>query len=287
MTYYLKKCLKDYSIPSLVCPVRLSQQLPVMFPVINDYEPSTAPPSSQTFHVNTPTMASAAALALIAAPAFPSFPPRQAITLVSPETGSVIVPTGAEASANVTLRYAMNAPAAKRLCLELKRGALQYYRGPLIRRATDPSLAAYAKGCYAPGQPVTIAKLPIGSYALHAMAEDGFGGILGEASSVFAVSRSHEAKEVFTPSYEWAAVGPEQSIPSGLEVRLSLSDHRNETDTHANPPRYARIPPSWRLQVYLGHGHGFSRVDVRRDSTIDTVEHAIRSSLAQHRAASQ
>ncbi|CAM9523818.1 unnamed protein product, partial [Laminaria digitata] len=74
------------------------------------------------------------------------------------------------------------------------------------------------------------------------------------------------AQNDFSPSYEWQRVYPWQSVPPGLEVVLPL-DGVSETR--------ARIPPSWRFQLYVpGGGQGsqhpgfFVRTDLRERSTV-------------------
>lgn len=89
-------------------------------------------------------------------------------------------------------------------------------------------------------------------------------------------------RKEFVPSYEWQDVRPWQSVPAGLEIALVLGDASQ---------RRARIPPVWRLRVYVepvnhhggsavrGKGSGFYfRMDVRRDLTV--IE--IRRSVAEH-----
>mmetsp|Transcript_3301 Transcript_3301/g.6840 ORF Transcript_3301/g.6840 Transcript_3301/m.6840 type:complete len:326 (-) Transcript_3301:431-1408(-) len=63
----------------------------------------------------------------------------------------------------------------------------------------------------------------------------------------------------FIPSYEWQHI-PEGvlSLCPGLEIDLPLDGR----------PRRARIPPRWRLAVWISHDHGFWRVDVARDTAV-------------------
>ena len=49
------------------------------------------------------------------------------------------------------------------------------------------------------------------------------------------------APPVFEPSYDWAPVLPGQAVPQGLDVRLDIGEGG----------KTARIPPEWRLQVWL------------------------------------
>lgn len=232
---------------------------------------------------------------LVIVASFPAFPhPKEApFTLIAPADGSVLS-AGLEGHANLTLRYHLSAPGATRLCLNLRRAALQYYRGPLVRRADDATLVPYARGCYTPGQPVTLQQLSVGSYALEAVVEDERGGHLDDASCVFAVSRtlndasaaSGDAQPALVPTYEWQVVAAGQSIPSGLEVKMTLHESHSQEEARlsdgagtSNPPTLARIPPVWRLQVYVGHGFGFARQDVLRTTSIRSVEEAMRRSL--------
>jgi hypothetical protein len=83
----------------------------------------------------------------------------------------------------------------------------------------------------------------------------------------------------FDPSYEWQEVAEGATVPAGLEVRLQLHDE----NAAAAPPRLARIPPSWRLQVWMGEPRAFARVDVRRDAAIVDVEAAIAEQAAAAR----
>ncbi|CAM9523747.1 unnamed protein product, partial [Laminaria digitata] len=73
-------------------------------------------------------------------------------------------------------------------------------------------------------------------------------------------------REEFVPSYDWQRVYPWQSVPPGLEVVLPL-DGVSE--------KRARIPPSWRLQLYVPEGAGggarsgfFVRTDLKEGSTV-------------------
>lgn len=70
-------------------------------------------------------------------------------------------------------------------------------------------------------------------------------------------------QEEFMPSYDWQEVQPWQSVPPGLEVQLPL-----DGVTH----KRARIPPAWRLQLYVPGGEEsggfFVRTDLRPDSTV-------------------
>ena len=70
-------------------------------------------------------------------PAFPKVDPHvePPLTLIEPADGAIIL-AGAANSANFTLRYYLSAGSVARLCLELKRAPLRYYRGPILER--DP-----------------------------------------------------------------------------------------------------------------------------------------------------
>ena len=212
--------------------------------------------------------------------AFPTLPaqPEGVFALTTPEDGMIYATAGAELK-NISLRYAMTGlPSATRLCLELYRGSLHVYRGPVLYRDAN-SLAHYAKGCFAVGQPVTLQKLVAGNYALRATAQNDAGANLATASTVvFGVDDGTRATATparppeFEPSYEWQSVLPGQSVPAGLEIQLSLGESH----------RRARIPATWRLQVYLGHGRGgFLRTDVHRDSLIGEIERAAAAQAAK------
>lgn len=79
-------------------------------------------------------------------------------------------------------------------------------------------------------------------------------------------------RQEFVPSYEWQQVYPWQSVPPGLDIQLPLGDGQKR----------ARVPPSWRLQLYIpggGDGGGFFvRTDVRAGSTV--LE--LRREIARH-----
>lgn len=87
-------------------------------------------------------------------------------------------------------------------------------------------------------------------------------------------------QEDFVPSYEWQQVYPWQSVPPGLEVQLPLDGVGQKR---------ARVPPSWRLQLYVpggqerggggaGAGGFFVRTDLRAGSTV--LE--LRQEIARH-----
>lgn len=76
----------------------------------------------------------------------------------------------------------------------------------------------------------------------------------------------HSRHSQFAPSYEWAAIAPGQSIPPGIETRLSLS---------GNGARWARIPPRWRLHVVQTPGDDACRVDVSRSMRLADLRRAL------------
>uniref|UniRef100_A0A7S4BSV4 Uncharacterized protein n=1 Tax=Chrysotila carterae TaxID=13221 RepID=A0A7S4BSV4_CHRCT len=199
------------------------------------------------------------------------------LTVLTPSEGEVLLAlpdprnSSAPPTSSLQMRYAVQGGSTQgrsvRLCLRLLRSPLRYYGGPLLSRDVD-SMRPYAAGCFLLTQPVTLANLSVGSYALVAQLRDS-GETLSNATSFFAVSPSLEDETTrgdtaddFAASYEWQSVREGQSVPSGLEVQLSLDgSHR----------RSARIPPTWRLQLFLGEGLGFLRTDVLRDTRVREV----------------
>ena len=75
-------------------------------------------------------------------------------------------------------------------------------------------------------------------------------------------------QEGFEPTYEWQPIANGQAIPSGLEVQLTM--HEAADGSREPPPRLARIPPLWRLQIWLGSF--FARIDVSRGTTVAQLE---------------
>ena len=72
----------------------------------------------------------------------------------------------------------------------------------------------------------------------------------------------------FVPSYEWQAIGVDvTAIPAGLEVELPLDG--------VDRLRRARIPPSWRLAVWISAEHGFWRTDVRAGTTVSELRRSV------------
>mmetsp|Transcript_59019 Transcript_59019/g.191108 ORF Transcript_59019/g.191108 Transcript_59019/m.191108 type:complete len:364 (+) Transcript_59019:90-1181(+) len=77
--------------------------------------------------------------------------------------------------------------------------------------------------------------------------------------------------QVFAPSYEWAAVPEEASVPPGLEMNLSMD---------GSGSRSARIPPSWRMLVVSEPGNDACRFDVARWSTLAAVRAEVAKAMA-------
>ena len=94
------------------------------------------------------------------------------------------------------------------------------------------------------------------------------------------------ALPMFEPSYEWQSVPGGQSVPAGLEVQMQMQPTSSRTG-HARQPVLARIPPTWRLQLWLEADEIFSRVDVGRHTTIAEIEAAVRPQVVEHRAAAR
>jgi len=198
------------------------------------------------------------------------------LEILRPADASIAYTDPERGSADVHLEY--SASRADRLCLDLLRGPVVYYRGP-VRQASDRGMLSYATGCFAPSQPVLLQGLPQGSYVLRA----ALGGecnatsaflILNATGPVNGGATAAAAAE-FVPTYAWSTIGPTQSVPAGIEVRLALDG------SHA---RTGRIPPLWRLQLPLGPGarSGFVRADVGRDTPLTEVEAAAALAAARH-----
>lgn len=66
----------------------------------------------------------------------------------------------------------------------------------------------------------------------------------------------------FQPSYSWERVYPQQSIPPGLEVRLDLGGSGMKT---------ARIPQTWRIQVWVDEVARFLRVDLTATTQVTVL----------------
>ncbi|CAM9237284.1 unnamed protein product [Choristocarpus tenellus] len=118
--------------------------------------------------------------------------------------------------------------------------------------------------------------LTIGSHSLSAAVVDADAspgeGILEIISPVTTTSFEVALEEEFIPAYHWKPVHPGQTVPAGLEVVLPLD---------GSGERRARIPPTWRLQLYiqLGHTGGtieslkgfFFRTDVCQDTRVGDI----------------
>ena len=89
----------------------------------------------------------------------------------------------------------------------------------------------------------------------------------------------------FTPTYDWQRVElSKESLPKGLEIRASL-EPGNSNNTTTTPPSqgvYARIPPQWTFQTFVGQRAskpkvraGFARVPVTQSTLLWNVALAI------------
>lgn len=96
----------------------------------------------------------------------------------------------------------------------------------------------------------------------------------------------------FEPTYDFQIVQAGQSLPSGLDVKLTLHDPHDGTENAsamaaasssktAAAPRLARIPPTWRLQVWTGDS--FARADVGRFDKISVIEERLTKDHESHR----
>jgi len=199
-------------------------------------------------------------LSALTYPSLSGIEPSREFSIVAPADNAVInVPPNG--TTDLSLRYVVRGFSG-RLCLTLTHGQLQYYRGPLIHR--DASLLKqYAQGCFSAGQPITLQGLGTGMYSLAAALRDGSDAVsMTHAPIFFAVVE--QRADAFEPTYEWQEVEPGQTVPSGLDVRLSLDG------THKT---LARILPSWQLQLYTP-GLGFVRLEVTRHSRLHEIEEA-------------
>ena len=109
---------------------------------------------------------------------------------------------------------------------------------------------------------IRLKSVPLGCHAVWVVL-----AVNGE--SVVAVSRFNVVPPVFEPSYEYAVVAKGQSIPQGLDVTMDLSSGLHQ----------ARIPASWRLQVWLDETSRFFRADVSRHTLISDLAEAAASAL--------
>ena len=94
----------------------------------------------------------------------------------------------------------------------------------------------------------------------------------------------------FEPTYDYQIVQAGQSLPSGLDVKLTLHDPHDggenasakaSSSKTAAAPRLARIPPTWRLQVWTGDS--FARADVGRFDKISVIEERLTKDHESHR----
>lgn len=86
------------------------------------------------------------------------------------------------------------------------------------------------------------------------------------------------AVPLFSPTYEWLAVPDDWSVPAGLELKLDLQSSKS-----MHRPRLARIPPTWRLAVWINEAHFFARVDVQRSTTVGSLENEVSEQVSQRR----
>lgn len=85
-----------------------------------------------------------------------------------------------------------------------------------------------------------------------------FANLLGTPSSVGRRGKQEEGVggAAFVPSYEWQLAG--DKVPPGLEIDMPLDGISSKR---------ARIPPRWRLCVWVSDEHGFFRCDCDRSTT--------------------
>ena len=101
------------------------------------------------------------------------------------------------------------------------------------------------------------------------------------------------ALNAFEPTYEWKPVLEGQGVPAGLDVKLELHGPAEHADANAadgrrqqqQHHRIARIPQTWRLQVWLEDESAgfFGRVDVHRDTPIASIEALLAKQVEEHR----
>ena len=88
---------------------------------------------------------------------------------------------------------------------------------------------------------------------------------------------------LFNPTYEWASVPPGASVPAGLELRLTLhkeEDEASSSSSSSSAVRLARIPPVWRLAVWVGAPwRCFVRTDAQRQQSIAALEASLTKEL--------
>ncbi|CBN75641.1 expressed unknown protein [Ectocarpus siliculosus] len=112
-------------------------------------------------------------------------------------------------------------------------------------------------------QELPINGLEVGSHRLSAaVVAPTQDGPTQQISEVTTAQINVVLQEDFAPSYKWQQVYPWQSVPPGLEVQLPLDGVGQKR---------ARVPPSWRLQLYVPEESGggfFVRTDLRAGSTV-------------------
>ena len=203
--------------------------------------------------------------------------PTHEFAILAPADNSLLH-APANGTADLELRYIARGYTG-RLCLTLTHGQLRYYRGPVLHR-DESLLTPYAKGCFTIGQPITLQGLGTGMYSLAAELRSATAdAVLAPPPPTVFFGVVEQVADAFVPTYEWQEVAEGQSVPSGLDVKLSLDG------THRT---LARILPAWRLQVWPvdaagahPHGLGFVRHEVTRRSLLREVEAA---AVAQARA---
>jgi hypothetical protein len=87
----------------------------------------------------------------------------------------------------------------------------------------------------------------------------------------------------FEPTYEWQPVLEGQGVPAGLDVKMELhgSSETQHAEANGHHSRVARIPETWRLQIWLEDF--FGRVDVHRDTSIGILEASLARQVEEHR----
>mmetsp|Transcript_4262 Transcript_4262/g.10115 ORF Transcript_4262/g.10115 Transcript_4262/m.10115 type:complete len:239 (+) Transcript_4262:52-768(+) len=93
-----------------------------------------------------------------------------------------------------------------------------------------------------------------------------------DADHLFSTTKLASATQTmkdFVPTYEWQSLSESQSVPAGLEIRLPLDGVSQKE---------ARIPPTWRLQLWLGKELGFFRPEVKRKMQL----RELRTAIAEH-----
>ena len=87
---------------------------------------------------------------------------------------------------------------------------------------------------------------------------------------------------LFVPSYDFQPIPVGVSVPSGLEVKLVLQKDQAAAGS-VRFPRLARIPSTWRLQLWLGSI--FARISVSRNTTVESIEKEAARQLGARKAA--